>query len=707
MKSVKYIFLSITLFLFLNLLSASEPYCSNLGFEQKNFTNWTGYTWVDKQDGTYTPPVAGFLTNRHEIITTQGYDATVGGNILKMIPDGFTASAKLGSTYRGNGGLHQSLLYDLDVSSENALIIMHFAVVLHDPNNADHQTIDEPRFKLTIYDENGNLIPDCANYDVYASNARVGGWQRRVYSNSGGTPVYLYWRDWTAVGINLSSYIGKKITIEFMSANCRRSGHFGYAYFAAECLPMDITVDYCRGNTYAKLNAPFGFEFYEWRNAENVAVGNERTLTINNPAEGDRYSCSLISATGCEITLNTTVYRYEPNAAFAHDRIDCNNLNNTLRFYVNELPTHGKLEYHWNFGDGTTSTEAQPVHQFVSVSGWVKVKLKVTNPPSSCIDTFSKMVETFYPPLVKILGDSTYCPGGTTTLKGYGADHYVWKLNGNIISWDDSVTVAAPGGLLELTGFTSGEECSTSKYKTIIEEPDWEFTATADTYFCKYQSVTLNSQGAISYQWDNLNSTSSSVMVNKPGIYTVKGKNKRGCEKSISINVREIDLPKTGFTVMPELIDSRHNEIQCFVPQETDVNYYWDFGDGNEDAMKNTVQHKYTGLTQLNELKTITLRAVNEYGCDSVAYRTVVVGPFFPNVFTPNADGINDKYLAGIDVLITDRYGLVVYKGNEGWNGKFGNSGKDLPPDTYFFHATYTDPYGTPKTRKGFVTLIR
>ncbi len=207
MKSVKYSFLSITLFLFLKILSASEPYCSNLGFEQKNFTNWTGYTWVDKQNGTYTPPVAGFLTNRHEIITTQGYDATVGGNILKMIPDGFTASAKLGSTYRGNGGLHQSLLYDLDVSSENALIIMHFAVVLHDPNNADYQTIDEPRFKLTIYDENGNLIPDCANYDVYASNARVGGWQRRVYSNSGGTPVYLYWRDWTAVGINLSSYI--------------------------------------------------------------------------------------------------------------------------------------------------------------------------------------------------------------------------------------------------------------------------------------------------------------------------------------------------------------------------------------------------------------------------------------------------------------------------------------------------------------------
>lgn len=707
MYSKKHFLTVIFAFIFLNNISGVNPYCTNLGFELKNFTNWTGYTWVDKQDGTYSPPVEGFVTNRHEIITTQGYDATVGGTILKMIPDGFSASTKLGSTYRGNGGLHQSLRYDLDVTTENALIIMHFAVVLHDPNNADHQTIDEPRFKLTIYDERGNLIPDCANYDVYASNARVGGWQRRVYAYSGGIPVYLYWRDWTAVGINLSNYIGKKVTIEFMSANCRRSGHFGYAYFAAECLPMDITVDFCRGSQQATLNAPNGFVLYEWKNARGEILGNNQRLTITNPLEGETYSCALLSATGCEITLNTTIYRYEPNAKFTNDRIDCNNLNNTLRFYVNELPTHGELKYNWSFGDGTTSTEAQPVHQFKSVSGWVPVSLVVTNPPSSCSDTFTTMVETFYPPLISIQGDTTYCPGKTTTLKGYGADHYVWKLNGDTISNADSVTVGAPGGLLELTGFTSKEECSAIKYKTIIEEPYWDFSATSDTYFCKYKNVVLNAKGALTYRWSESNSTSPSLTVDKPGIYTVTGTNKRGCEKSISINVREIDLPKTGFTVMPELIDSRHNEIQCFIPQEVDVKYYWDFGDGEKDSLKNAVRHNFTGLTQINELKTITLRAINAYGCDSVAQRSVTVGPFFPNVFTPNTDGINDKFLKGIDVIISDRYGQVIYKGNEGWNGKFGNSGSDLPPDTYFYYATYTNPYGEFKTRKGFVTLIR
>ena len=66
---------------------AQEKYCSNLGFELKDFSNWRAYTWVDKQDGTYTSPVEGVVANRHQIITTQAYDAAVGGSKLKMIPD--------------------------------------------------------------------------------------------------------------------------------------------------------------------------------------------------------------------------------------------------------------------------------------------------------------------------------------------------------------------------------------------------------------------------------------------------------------------------------------------------------------------------------------------------------------------------------------------------------------------------------------------
>lgn len=708
-----HIFCSLLLMVVINNLNAIEPYCTNLGFELKDFTNWRGYTWVDKQNGTYTNPVEGFVTNRHQIITTQGYDPILGGTKLKLIPDGFTASAKLGSTYLGNGGLHQSLQYDIDVTESNALVIMHYAVLLLDPFDASHEVIDEPRFKLTILDEQGNTIPDCANYDVYASNARVGGWQESPYSSSGGRSYSIFWRDWTAVGINLTNYIGKKITIEFLSANCRRTGHFGYAYFTAECLPLYISVDYCTGNSYARLNAPSGFELYEWKNQKNEPIGTQQSLIVNNPSEGDTYSCSLISATGCEVSLTSTIYRYEPNAVFNNDLIDCNTLNNTIHFNINNPPTHGWLKYNWDFSDGTTSTEAEPDHLFESVSGWTPVTLTVENPPSSCKDTYTKNIEIFNPPYIKIVGDTTYCPGETVTLKGVGADHYNWKLNGQIYTNIDSITVGAPGGEVELTGFTSNNECSTTKYRTVIEEPYWPFTATPDTFFCKIGSVTLNADGAVSYLWtlankpDSILSIKSNLSVEIPGEYSVTGRNINGCEKTLRINVAEIDLPTTNFTVSPLIIDSHHNKISCSIVQESGVNYFWNFGDNDDFIITgNNVTYYYQDLAAIGE-KTVTLKAINAYSCENSDSLKIIVVPFFPNVFTPNNDNINDKFLRGINVKVIDRNGLIVFNGDEGWNGKFNNTGNDLSPDTYFYFATYSDHNQQRVTRKGNVTLIR
>ncbi|MDO9153278.1 MAG: PKD domain-containing protein [Paludibacter sp.] len=682
-------------------LNAAEPYCTNLGFELKNFTNWKAYTWIDRQNSTPTPKVEGVVANRHALIAINGFDAVVGRNLLKLIPDGYNTSAKLGSTFLGTGGLRQSLIYTIDVTENNAFILYRFAVVLQDPFDANHQKIDEPRFKVTILDELENEIPDCANYDVYGSDARIGGWQ--LVPNT-----RVYWRDWTAVGINLSKFIGRKVTLEFMSANCRRTGHYGYAYFTAECQPLFITVDYCAGNQNATLISPSGFESYNWKNNAGITVGTNQSLILAKPGEGDTYTCLMKSATGCDVELSATVFRYEPNAVFKNDLIDCSILNNTIKFYISNPPTRGTLDYFWEFGDGVTSTEKQPVHAFESVSGWIPVTLTVKNPPSTCFDRHTKLIEIFNPPKIRIDGDTTYCPNETVTLKGYGADHYSWKLNGVPYSIKDSITVAPPGGLVELTGFTSNNECSTIKYRTVIEKPFWPFTATPDTLFCKGESAVLRARGAKSYRWNPGNITTSFLEVKTPGIYTVTGTNPNDCVKSITINVAEVALPIADFTVNPAVINSRYNEITASVTNPlSDLKYYWDFGDGGTDALKHQVSYKYKNLTQVSELKKVTLRSVNKNGCDSITTQLITVTPFFPNVFTPNGDGINDNFLKGMEIQVMDRYGVVLYKGSDGWNGKINNNSKDMDPDTYFYYASYTDHKGLIQTRKGYVTLIR
>lgn len=102
-----------------------------------------------------------------------------------------------------------------------------------------------------------------------------------------------------------------------------------------------------------------------------------------------------------------------------------------------------------------------------------------------------------------------------------------------------------------------------------------------------------------------------------------------------------------------------------------------------------------------------------------------------PNVFTPNEDGANDYFqvkarsLKTFKGIILNRWGKVVYEWTDpkikesGWNGKFQNSGQEMPAGTYYYIITATG-YDFKKTEdgvepieykggvyKGFVTLIR
>jgi gliding motility-associated-like protein len=68
------------------------------------------------------------------------------------------------------------------------------------------------------------------------------------------------------------------------------------------------------------------------------------------------------------------------------------------------------------------------------------------------------------------------------------------------------------------------------------------------------------------------------------------------------------------------------------------------------------------------------------------------------NVFTPNNDGYNDNYFVDIEgyseflLHIYNRWGDEIFYSEDpkkGWNGKFKNSGNDLPEGTYFYTVKY------------------
>lgn len=641
-----------------------------------------------------TNPVQGIVNRRHAIMSdTSEYDANT-GYALRKIPKGYKYSARLGdqiiSSDMNPRCWEQSLRYTMTIDSSNALLIFKFALVLQYAN--DHNAINEPRFKLTLYDSKGNVLPDCSNYDVFSSNKNIKGF--KTYTPPGAEDP-VEWRDWTTVGANLLKYLGQTITIEFMSADCSYRYHYGYAYFVAGCQPLYIKVKYCAADTMARLIAPEGFERYRWTNSSGTLMDTIQILKINVPDQRLTYSCTMTSATGCVVSLHSSVLKYIPHADFSSFMIDCH--SNTVQLLNNSTTNRGTLSYNWYFEDGNTLTLKDPPYTF-STSGVHEVTLILGNPPSACYDTLTKNIESFSPPLVGITGDSTYCPGLSTWIKAYGAVDYTWS-NG---LKTDSIETGAPGGTFWLLGRSSTGCVSDTIYKTIIEEPYWEFLQQGDTSICGSGSVVLSASGAISYSWDQ-GSKNDSIVVSDQGTYIVTGVNARGCKKSAIFNVTVYQLPAVDFSILPDIVDRKNNTVTCNIPPQTGVNYAWTMGNGSYGSGSTFQYDYYISSTPL--YYRITLVATDKQNCSDSSFKYIDVIPFIPNVFTPDGDGINDVFMPGFELEIVDRNGMRIHKGNDGWDGR--HNGQPANPDTYFYVVYYKDSKEIIRSRKGYVTLVR
>ena len=159
-------------------------------------------------------------------------------------------------------------------------------------------------------------------------------------------------------------------------------------------------------------------------------------------------------------------------------------------------------------------------------------------------------------------------------------------------------------------------------------------------------------------------------------------------------------------------------------------NLVWDFGDGEtSEGGETTTSHAYTSWGDY----TVTLTLVTGGGCgDSVSHTVVIEDDlFFPNVITPNGDGINDVWAIGNlntainpedpdeyrhnELRISDRWGKVVFyaENYDTWSkdgeihvGLNPFDGKNLSDGVYYFVFTYK---GKAKSFQwnGSITIIR
>jgi gliding motility-associated-like protein len=331
--------------------------CYNMNFENQNFDSWLADTGKinNLNNGTTAVYQSGFSTvginaseenplARQTIVTTKaamttlpvlapytGYDArlTNMGFIDKtmpidsdvtLLPPGAIAAVRLGNALAGAQTERLKKTFIVDANSQ--AFTYSYAAILEDPlPTADpHTPAQRPRFTIRILDQNDSLMPGlCSFYEVYSgkdssyislddttcSNAFL-------YPGTCGKTILNY-KKWTVVGMDLSAYMGKKVTVEFTTRDCSRGGHFGYAYLSTMCSTFDIKSTFCPGQDNIKLEAPSGYLNYVWKDPNGNIIGTQQEITILNPKLDDVYSVQLTAVTGCTSLLNSKIVLNPPD----------------------------------------------------------------------------------------------------------------------------------------------------------------------------------------------------------------------------------------------------------------------------------------------------------------------------------------------------------------------------------------------------------
>ncbi|MFT3678942.1 MAG: PKD domain-containing protein [Ferruginibacter sp.] len=301
----------------------------------------------------------------------------------------------------------------------------------------------------------------------------------------------------------------------------------------------------------------------------------------------------------------------------------------------------GADEWHWDFGDGNTSTQRSPVHTY-STAGTYVASLTVINYRTGCDFTAVQQIDVVYAKAAFIADDTVVCRGTqvnfTTGLSRSVISYFYWTF-GDETTPNPAITenftnhTYTKNGVysarLAITDILGCKDTLVKNNYISVGGPVAKFTSVNGS--CLNTTVTFTDSSKSdgihpisNWAWE-YGDGAREVLTNAPfshnytnaGVYTVKLKveDSAGCSDSTLISTPlEISQPKADFA-SPDTLTCPGKPVK-FTNQSSGpgLTYNWSFGDGSHSTDA-APSHSYAA----NGIFSVKLVITDQYGCsDSI-----------------------------------------------------------------------------------------
>jgi len=454
-------------------------------------------------------------------------------------------------------------------------------------------------------------------------------------------------------------------------------------------------------------NTPLTVQFND-TSAGNVTgwvwdFGDGNTSTDRNPihayVSSGTYTVSLNASNAYGYNVSTVIDAVQvlpaPVAGFTFAPSEG---NAPLAIQFNDTSAGNVTEWSWNFGDGNTSTDRNPVHTY-AVAGVYTVSLNASNIYGYNVSTVTDTVQVLSAPVANF----TYAPGeGNAPLTVQFNDTsagdvtaWVWNFGDGQTSTEQNATHIYPDAGTYTVSLNASNAYGSNVFTVtdavvLLAPPIAGFTFSPEEGNAPLTVtfIDASSGNVTAWSWD-FGDGNTSTAQNATHIYAAAGtytvslnaSNAYGYnESTVTDAVQVFSAPVANFTVAPNA-GNAPLEVQFTDTSAGNVTVWsWDFGDGNTSTDRNAT-HTYA----VAGMYSVSLNASNAYGYNvSTVTDAVQVfsGPVASFTYAPNEGN------APLTVQFNDTSAGNV----TAWNWDFGDGNTSTvqnPVHTYAVEGTY------------------